>query len=258
MKSRTSTTRSAGASWPQPGELPDEAAGIEASGLFEQMTVRQFDGEISYSAEEHIQLLDTSRVTLLWTRGNVTSCTARSGSGWPSGLTGACVGIGERSCTSRGGVPLTCHQARRRTVNHGHRRPAARPGPDVAASAGVTGRGERWNHNIHHYRLGTALTHRVATTAHLRRDTGPRPPRAARRVLPAPSAVALLPDLGQTGPSYAAGPGRGCSQRCSQEPGHWRTLAHGFVPDHQEPNVHAGRHRELVNGRSRIRTTVAV
>ena len=49
----------AGASRPQPGELPDEAAEIETSGLFEQVTVRQFDWEISYSAEEYIQLLDT-------------------------------------------------------------------------------------------------------------------------------------------------------------------------------------------------------
>jgi SAM-dependent methyltransferase len=49
----------AGASWPQPGELPDEAAGIEASGLFEQVTVRQFDWDVSYSAEEYVRLLDT-------------------------------------------------------------------------------------------------------------------------------------------------------------------------------------------------------
>jgi hypothetical protein len=89
---------------------------------------------------------------------------------------------------------------------------------------------------------------------HTYTETGRRPPRAARRVLPAPSAVALLPCLGETDPSYAAGPGRGCSQ----EPGHRRTLAHRLIPDHQEPNVHAGRRRELVNGRSRIRTTVAV
>lgn len=49
----------AGASRPLPGELPDEAAGIEASGQFEDVTVRQFDWEVSYRAEEYIQLLDT-------------------------------------------------------------------------------------------------------------------------------------------------------------------------------------------------------
>jgi SAM-dependent methyltransferase len=48
-----------GTSWPRPGELPDDAAEIEGSGLFEHVMVRQFDWEISYSAEEYIRLLDT-------------------------------------------------------------------------------------------------------------------------------------------------------------------------------------------------------
>ena len=49
----------ADASRPQPGELLDEAAEIEASGLFEQVTVRQFDWKVSYRADEYIRLLDT-------------------------------------------------------------------------------------------------------------------------------------------------------------------------------------------------------
>jgi SAM-dependent methyltransferase len=49
----------AGASWPRPGELPDDTAEIEGSGLFEDIRVQQFDWEVRYSADEYIQLLDT-------------------------------------------------------------------------------------------------------------------------------------------------------------------------------------------------------
>jgi hypothetical protein len=48
-----------GASWPRPGELPDDRAQIEGSGLFEDVTVRQFDWEVRYTAAEYIRLLDT-------------------------------------------------------------------------------------------------------------------------------------------------------------------------------------------------------
>jgi SAM-dependent methyltransferase len=48
-----------GAGWPPPSEMPDSRAQIEASGLFEDMTVRHFDWEITYTAEEYIGLLDT-------------------------------------------------------------------------------------------------------------------------------------------------------------------------------------------------------
>jgi SAM-dependent methyltransferase len=47
------------AGWPPPGELPDQRAQIEASGLFEDVTVRHFDWETTYTAEEYIRLLDT-------------------------------------------------------------------------------------------------------------------------------------------------------------------------------------------------------
>jgi SAM-dependent methyltransferase len=45
--------------WPRPGELPDEREDIVRSGLFEPVTIRQFDWEISYDAESYIRLLDT-------------------------------------------------------------------------------------------------------------------------------------------------------------------------------------------------------
>jgi SAM-dependent methyltransferase len=47
------------AKWPRPGELPDERAGIEASGLFEMVGVRQYGWEQIYTAEEYIGLLST-------------------------------------------------------------------------------------------------------------------------------------------------------------------------------------------------------
>jgi hypothetical protein len=45
--------------FPAPGELPDERADSEASGLFTDIQVRRFGWEISYSAQEYIRLLDT-------------------------------------------------------------------------------------------------------------------------------------------------------------------------------------------------------
>jgi SAM-dependent methyltransferase len=48
-----------GAGWPRPGGLPDSRAQIEASGLFDDVVVRQFDWETTYTAEEYIRLLDT-------------------------------------------------------------------------------------------------------------------------------------------------------------------------------------------------------
>ena len=44
---------------PRPGELADDRAGIEASGLFEVTAVRHYDWERVYPAEEYIELLDT-------------------------------------------------------------------------------------------------------------------------------------------------------------------------------------------------------
>jgi hypothetical protein len=39
--------------------LPDDRAEVEGSGLFEDVTVRHFDWEARYTAEEYIRLLNT-------------------------------------------------------------------------------------------------------------------------------------------------------------------------------------------------------
>lgn len=48
-----------GATYPRPGELPDQREDIEASGLFEPVLVRHFDWEVTYDADGYIGLLDT-------------------------------------------------------------------------------------------------------------------------------------------------------------------------------------------------------
>jgi SAM-dependent methyltransferase len=44
---------------PRPGEVPDSRADIEASGLFGDVVVRQFDWELRYDADSYLRLLDT-------------------------------------------------------------------------------------------------------------------------------------------------------------------------------------------------------
>jgi SAM-dependent methyltransferase len=44
---------------PRPGELPDDSADIAASGLFDDVQVKQYDWETRYDAESYIALLDT-------------------------------------------------------------------------------------------------------------------------------------------------------------------------------------------------------
>jgi SAM-dependent methyltransferase len=51
--------RPPGQGQPRPGELPDDRAEIEASGLFEVIAIRHYDWERVYPAEEYIELLDT-------------------------------------------------------------------------------------------------------------------------------------------------------------------------------------------------------
>jgi SAM-dependent methyltransferase len=48
-----------GATRPKPGELPVDQAEIEGSGLFENVTVRHFDWQLTYTADEYIRLLST-------------------------------------------------------------------------------------------------------------------------------------------------------------------------------------------------------
>jgi SAM-dependent methyltransferase len=43
----------------RPGEVPDRRADIEASGLFGDVAVRQFDWSVSYDADGYLRLLDT-------------------------------------------------------------------------------------------------------------------------------------------------------------------------------------------------------
>jgi SAM-dependent methyltransferase len=43
----------------RPGEVPDDRAEIERSGLFEVELVRHFDWELTYTADSYIRLLDT-------------------------------------------------------------------------------------------------------------------------------------------------------------------------------------------------------
>jgi SAM-dependent methyltransferase len=49
----------ADATSPRPGELPDDSADMVASGLFDDVQVRQYDWENRYDAESYIALLDT-------------------------------------------------------------------------------------------------------------------------------------------------------------------------------------------------------
>ena len=43
----------------RPGELPDDRAEIEGSGLFENVFTRHFDWEVTYDADSYLRLLDT-------------------------------------------------------------------------------------------------------------------------------------------------------------------------------------------------------
>jgi hypothetical protein len=44
---------------PRPEDLPDESAEITATGLFEDVQVRRYAWETTYTADEYIALLDT-------------------------------------------------------------------------------------------------------------------------------------------------------------------------------------------------------
>lgn len=49
----------ADATWPRPGDLPDDRGEIERTGLFEVVMVRHFDWETIYDGDEYLRLLDT-------------------------------------------------------------------------------------------------------------------------------------------------------------------------------------------------------
>lgn len=48
-----------GATYPRPGDLPDERDEIAASGLFESVWIRHFEWELTYDADGYLALLDT-------------------------------------------------------------------------------------------------------------------------------------------------------------------------------------------------------
>lgn len=48
-----------GATYPRPGELPDQRGEIEASGFFTDVRVRHVDWEVDYDADGYLALLDT-------------------------------------------------------------------------------------------------------------------------------------------------------------------------------------------------------
>lgn len=54
----------------RPGDLPDDAADIEASGLFDDVQVRQYDWETLYDADSYIDLLETFSGHLAMAPGN--------------------------------------------------------------------------------------------------------------------------------------------------------------------------------------------
>lgn len=60
----------ADATRPRPGDLPDDRDDIEASGLFDDVQVRQYDWEVRYGADSYIALLDTFSGHLAMTPGN--------------------------------------------------------------------------------------------------------------------------------------------------------------------------------------------
>lgn len=50
---------SPGSAWPRPGELPEQAAEIQASGRFEVVHIRHFDWEQVYDADGYVELINT-------------------------------------------------------------------------------------------------------------------------------------------------------------------------------------------------------
>lgn len=49
----------ANATWPRPGNLPDQRLEIQASGLFQVVQIRQYDWEVRYDTKSYIDLLRT-------------------------------------------------------------------------------------------------------------------------------------------------------------------------------------------------------
>jgi hypothetical protein len=75
--------------FPEPGQLPDSAAEILASGLFEDVQLRQFDWESRYDADGYIRLLGTFSGHLAmadWQRDRLYGEIRRRLAGRPDGI----------------------------------------------------------------------------------------------------------------------------------------------------------------------------
>ena len=91
------------ASWPRPRELPDARNEILASGLFDRVTVTQFDWEVPYDAEGYVELLETFSANIAmppWQRERLYAEVRRR---WPSAPTGCSAATGAPRCTWPGG-----------------------------------------------------------------------------------------------------------------------------------------------------------
>lgn len=78
-----------GATWPRPGDLPEERGDIEASGLFDVLLVQHLDWEVAYDAESYLALLGTfsGHLTMkAWQRRRLASEVRRRLAVRPDGL----------------------------------------------------------------------------------------------------------------------------------------------------------------------------
>jgi SAM-dependent methyltransferase len=91
-----------GAIRPRPGELTDDRADIEVSGLFEVTGVRRYDWERIYRADEYSSCSAPSLAIWPWPTGSGSASTPRSGGGWRCARSIRCGGTGERCCRWRG------------------------------------------------------------------------------------------------------------------------------------------------------------
>ena len=96
-----------GSRQPGPGELADDRAEIEASGLFEVIAVRQYDWERIYDAEEYIELLSTlsGHISMTGPQRRRLFCEIRRRLAAPGAHGAAALGSG----AARRAPPGSCH-----------------------------------------------------------------------------------------------------------------------------------------------------
>lgn len=91
-------------SWPPPppDQVPDDHAEIQASGLFDGVSVRRYVWETDYTTEQYIALLTRSQATSPWALRSGHTSTVRSATGSTSAATGRSGATGTQSSTSPG------------------------------------------------------------------------------------------------------------------------------------------------------------